>query len=275
MKRCNVCKLSATTRFLCNKCIEDPFRVEELRALLAEKTNLNDLKKTYRKGFAEIRDINSPEFWDKLLGESEEKEKEKQSPVTRDRIKTVAKMIGESQDKLLDAGFGYGLIEKYLNKKGIIFDLHGIDISQKAVKRLREVIYGNFRVGSILEIPFTDKFFDVVLALEILEHIPPSKTFKAINELYRVLKGGGILIASVPLNEGLEEMYRRGINPNGHVRVYTPELIKAELKIPGFKIQQEKYLFAFKNFYWFKDLLRKILLKSRWRPNNIIVLAVK
>jgi len=245
--------------------------VEELRTILAEK-KLNDLKKAYQKGFAEIKDINSPEFWDRLL--KKDRTKEKNSPITTDRIKTVARMIGELRGKLLDVGFGHGFIEEYLGT-GRAFNLCGIDISHRAVERLKRTVSGDFRVGSILEIPFTDQFFDVVLALEILEHVPPHNTFKAINELHRVLKIGGSFVVSVPLNENLEAMYKKGMNPNGHVRVYTSNLIKAELKIAGFKIQQEKCLFAFRNFYWLKNLLQKTLLKSRWQPNDIIALAIK
>lgn len=260
------------TRLLCCECIKDPFRVEELRAILAEKMKLDDLKKTYRKSFAEIRDINSPEFWDKLLVEN--KERERQSPITRDRIKTVARMIDGLQGKLLDVGFGHGFIEEYLGTEST-FDLYGIDISQKAVKKLQKAVNGDFKVGSILEIPFTDKFFDVVLALEILEHIPPHNTFKAIDELHRVLKVDGTLIVSAPLNEGLEEMCRDGINPSGHVRVYTPQLIKTELQITGFQIQKERFLYAFKTLYWLKKILPKTILKNKWIPNNIIILAQK
>lgn len=260
------------TRLLCCECIKDPFIVEELRAILAEKMKFDELKKTYRKNFAEIRDINSPEFWDKLLIES--KEREKQSPITRDRIKTVTEMIGGLRGKLLDVGFGHGFIEEFLGTESL-FDLYGLDISHRAVERLKRAVNGSFQVGSVLKIPFTDKTFDVILALEILEHILPHNNFRAINELYRTLKVGGSLIVSVPLNEGLEEMLRKGINPSGHVRVYTPELIKAELKMAGFKIRQEEYLFAFKNLYRLKNLLQKTLLKNRWRPNVIVVSAIK
>lgn len=272
MIRCSICKLPAASGLLRNECIKDPFRVEELRTVFAKRNRLKDLEETYREDFAEISDINSPEFWNKLLVENEDREKK--SPLARDRIKTVTKVIGKLQGKLLDVGFGHGFIEEHLST-GVAFDLHGIDISSRAVERLNRILSGDFKVGSILKIPFSDDFFDVVLALEILEHIPPHNTFVAINELYRVLKVGGTFVISVPLNEGLEEMIREGVNLSGHVRVYTSELIKAELKIGKFKIQQEKYLFAFKDFYWLKNLLQKTLLKNRWQPNIIIVSAIK
>ena len=72
-----------------------------------------------------------------------------------------------------------------------------------------------------------------------------------------------------PMNEGLGEMDN---NPNGHVRDYTEFLVKAELKIAGFKILESEALYAFTNFYYFKKLLSKFL-KNRWQQNNIIIKA--
>jgi TolB-like protein len=71
------------------------------------------------------------------------------------------------------------------------------------------------------------------------------------------------------MNEGLEEMKD---NPNGHLRMYTEDLITAELRLAGFKVLAVKTLFAFKNFYKVKKIIARIL-KNRWKPNNIIVLA--
>jgi SAM-dependent methyltransferase len=112
-------------------------------------------------------------------------------------------------------------------------------------------------------------FFDVVFMLEVLEHVPPSKTFFLLKNLKRFLKSDGILILSVPTNEGLDGMES---NPNGHVRMYTEDLIRTELKISGFEIIEIKTLYAFSNLYTFKKIIAKIL-KNHWEPNGIIVKA--
>jgi len=79
----------------------------------------------------------------------------------------------------------------------------------------------------------------------------------------------------VPLNEGLEAMISKGKNPNAHVRIYTPELIKAELEINGFKILKVKKLFAFHNLYKLKTFIAKYLLRKKSHYNNIIIFAQK
>ena len=78
----------------------------------------------------------------------------------------------------------------------------------------------------------------------------------------------------MPLNEGLEEMIKQGKNPNAHVRIYTPDLIRAEIEIAGFKILKQKLLFAFNKYYLLKSFLVKFLPGFR-QPNGIIIIAQK
>ncbi|MCK5766961.1 MAG: methyltransferase domain-containing protein, partial [Candidatus Atribacteria bacterium] len=49
------------------------------------------------------------------------------------------------------------------------------------------------RVGSVLNIPFEDNFFEVVACYEVLEHLPFENFNKAISEIFRVSKSWAIL----------------------------------------------------------------------------------
>ena len=53
------------------------------------------------------------------------------------------------------------------------------------------------------KIPFSDGEFDYVFSTEVMEHVPEPKEF--LNEIYRVLKPGGILIMTVPFMQPLHE----------------------------------------------------------------------
>ena len=71
----------------------------------------------------------------------------------------------------------------------------------------------------IQEIPFPDNCFDVVIANQMLYHVPDLS--KAISEVYRVLRRGGKFYASTNGNGGMRTyLYnvRKLINPN------TPDL---------------------------------------------------
>lgn len=273
MANCVICS-SLAAGFLCSKCEDDPFRVEDLRNILAREKRTTDLKETYARTYPSLKNLNSPVFWDEIFRLRGVEEME--SPMTRDRVEEVVEIIKDKEGRMLDVGLGLGFVEKSLlrlNKKDLTF--YGIDISKFAIAKARKKLAGKFTRGSILQIPFASEYFDLVLSLEILEHIPPFQTFKALDELWRVLKKRGLVIVSVPLNEGLEAMCKRGLNPNGHVRVYTAELIRAELEIAKFRILEEKYFYAFKNLYSLKDFLQKTLLKNRWQPNDLLLVAQK
>lgn len=277
MPKCLLCS-SNSTDLLCNKCRENPFRVEELRNLIAKKKDLENLLNLYNPRYSFIKNPNSLLFWNKIFSQRINRKYEEGKFIQRkfDEIVRIISKIMKKKKKLtvLDVGIGLGLLEKeIIKKRGRNISLFGIDISKVAVETAKKEVPGSFQIGSVLKIPFRSKLFEVVICLEVLEHIPPYKVFRALSELKRVIKDDGILIVSVPLNENLEFLHNRGLNLSGHVRIYTPDLIKAELVISGFKVVDEKFFYAFKHFYLIKDLLSKSLCKKRWSYNNILLIV--
>jgi ubiquinone/menaquinone biosynthesis C-methylase UbiE len=65
--------------------------------------------------------------------------------------------------------------------------------------------------------PFEDNSFDNAVCFEAIEHI--EKDYFAISEIYRVLKSGGVFVASTPMKRGEKGRY--------HIREYTVEEFKA------------------------------------------------
>lgn len=245
----------------------DYFEQEQYRTNLARKNRLTKLKSTYSRTRQELPNTNTSKFWSKKLKESGE------FPMSKDRTKTVFNNLQNSRGKLLEIGFGRGeLLQKLQSNKNI--SLFGIDISTFSVNSVRKKVMGLFKKSETTKIPFKSSFFDIVVMLEVLEHIPISKNQIALKEIHRVLKKGGVLVVSVPLNEGLENMISKGKNPNAHLRIYTPPLIKAELKLAGFRINKSIFFYAFNYFYHLKSFIAKLFPGLR-RPNNILVFAEK
>ena len=60
-------------------------------------------------------------------------------------------------------------------------------------------------LADICDLPFEDQSYDLILCNHVLEHIPDD--LKAMNELYRILKKGGTLIAQVPIDVNLDKTY--------------------------------------------------------------------
>lgn len=89
--------------------------------------------------------------------------------------------------KFLDAGCGEGVIVDELNGSGV--NIIGLDMNyhSKLVKR-----------GDITKMPFKNNSFDVILCLDVLEHLDYITQKKALLEIKRVLKKGGTAIFSIP-----------------------------------------------------------------------------
>jgi ubiquinone/menaquinone biosynthesis C-methylase UbiE len=96
--------------------------------------------------------------------------------------------------KLLDAGCGTGWFSKAAVERGA--HVVSMDLGENLMLQVKRKCESERVVGSILEIPFGDNTFDYIVSSEVIEHTPDP--YKAIQELYRVIKPGGILVLSTP-----------------------------------------------------------------------------
>jgi SAM-dependent methyltransferase len=72
-----------------------------------------------------------------------------------------------------------------------------VDISAPALKLLSER-GGRVTLGEVTALPFPEATFDLVCALDIIEHVDDDET--ALQELSRVARPGGMLLISTPLH---------------------------------------------------------------------------
>lgn len=103
----------------------------------------------------------------------------------------------KSGGELLEIGCAYGYFLRYAEK---YFETYGMDISDWAIDRAREVTeHTQLIVGGIetdLEVWFKDKKFDVIVALDVLEHMESPK--KVLETIYSILSDDGSLLFRVP-----------------------------------------------------------------------------
>lgn len=110
----------------------------------------------------------------------------------------------KSKIKILDLGCGNGdlLIEVYNNLKNETFsgyniEYYGVDISMTAIRSVRKKFLGvgnqnNFKRASVLDVPFVNKNFDIIIFSDVMDHI--SDKVHCTMELRRLLKDGGLLL---------------------------------------------------------------------------------
>lgn len=95
---------------------------------------------------------------------------------------------------LLDAGCGTGWFSREAVKRGAI--VYSMDLGENLLSKVKEKCSSNTIIGSVLDIPFEDNHFDVIISSEVIEHVP--EPVKAIQEFHRVLKPGGICVITIP-----------------------------------------------------------------------------
>ena len=96
--------------------------------------------------------------------------------------------------KILDLGVGLGRHSIFFAQKG--FDVSGIDISEYAVNRLKEISDKNnlnidVRQANMLKLPFDDNSFDVVFSYNVIYHTDTKGFDTVLSEIKRVLRSGG------------------------------------------------------------------------------------
>lgn len=108
------------------------------------------------------------------------------------RAREALELIDEPA--LLEAGCGSRcVISRNLRRTGLRFRAHGVDIDPAC--RANPDLDGTF-VASLYSLPFGDQSYNLVLCAWVLEHLEhPSQ---ALEEVYRVLKPGGLFMAWTP-----------------------------------------------------------------------------
>lgn len=146
--------------------------------------------------------------------------------------------------RCLNAGAGEGLYTNFLESVGSINEIVDVDISDNLLKQTEPSALSHRRVvASLTDLPFEDGYFDSCLCSEVLEHIEDDA--KAVAELSRVLKPGGLLIVSVPTPPAPFD--------KAHVREgYSLQQIGDLLQGAGFSVVRHLYC-----FHMFMRLLMK------------------
>ncbi|HBS52021.1 MAG TPA: hypothetical protein DEA62_03435 [Coxiellaceae bacterium] len=95
--------------------------------------------------------------------------------------------------RILEIGIGLGAEHQLFAQGGA--DLYGIDLTERAVEHTRRRLsmfglYSQLGVGDSENLTFGNESFDLVYSWGVLHHSPD--TAKAVAEVHRVLKSGGI-----------------------------------------------------------------------------------
>ena len=147
-----------------------------------------------------VSDYNGYDY-KKIFWEDSDREYEDQA----DRM-AIRKLLPKRMEKFADIGGGYGrLTNEYLKRarKVYLFDYSKTELDQA------KEIYGdkiNTKAGDIYKLPFRDNELDGLMMVRVTHHL--EHLDEAIEELYRVLKPGGVAVIEVANKRTLPKMAR-------------------------------------------------------------------
>ncbi len=185
--------------------------------------------------------------------------KEEPDPAFARRAKIIFENLSLlGKENVLEIGCGRGFYLKTLVDNFTNLKITGIDLNERYLLAAKKFI-NNSRVkllrADAIKLPFKNNTFDRIIASEILEHIPDDQ--KAIEEMFRVLVPGGIILITVPhknypffwdpLNWVLEKLFKKHVASTiwwlagiwaDHVRLYEEKELTQKLENQKFKIEK-------------------------------------
>ena len=166
-------------------------------------------------------------------------------------------------DRVLDMGCGGGRHAFALYRRGA--DVTALDMDAAELKDVSAMFAAMAEAGEVpqgarartvrgtaYDLPFADGTFDRIIAAEVLEHLPEDE--RAMRELFRVLKPGGLIAVTVPrwgpelVCWALSSAYHEV--EGGHVRIYRGSELRRRLTGTGLEATGEHHTHALHAPYW-------------------------
>jgi SAM-dependent methyltransferase len=139
--------------------------------------------------------------------------------------------------RVLDLGCGTGGTLALLARYG---QPHGLDAFGAPLRFCHQRGQRLLVRGDAARPPFADESFELITALDVLEHLPDDGA--ALGEVRRMLAPGGQFLATVPAYRFLWSDHDRALD---HFRRYTARQLGARLEAAGLRVQRLTYAISF------------------------------
>ena len=182
-------------------------------------------------------------------------------------VEDICRRVTDRRPRILDVGCGTGANLMMLSQFG---EAEGVDISEDALAFCRERGLDKVRLGAGEELPYDAGTFDLVTALDVVEHMDDD--LAGLREMQRVLRPGGRVLLFVPTF-----MFLWGLQDDvsNHRRRYRLPQLARVLEQAGFEIERTTYanITFFLPILLIRKLMRLTGIKSE-SENNINVSAL-
>jgi SAM-dependent methyltransferase len=143
---------------------------------------------------------------------------------------------GRKSARILDVGCGTGANAKAFARAGQTI---GIDASIDALQFCQRRGLNTVARSQVEKLPFPDRTFDIVTALDVLEHTDDD--LEALREIQRVCGQKGLVVLTVPAYGFLWSEHDEALK---HRRRYTAHELRNKLTITGFEVVRSSYFIS-------------------------------
>ena len=217
MKVCLACKQTYGSSLQgCPACGLTPPMIEGIPAFAPDLANVND---GFHAGdFADLRRVEDSYFW------------------FRSRTKLLVAMLKKyfpNTQSILEIGCGTGFVLDAFRDAFPRARISGTEIYSEGLRFARDRLpSAAFFQSDARHLPFRDEF-DVVAALDVLEHIPEDEA--VLGQMYEAIRPGGGALITVP-----QHMWLWSMNDEHacHIRRYERTELRAKLEGAGFIVSR-------------------------------------
>jgi len=172
------------------------------------------------------------------------------------------KLINHQTIKILNIGCGPGRSSQYLSNFG---EVTSIEYDKECCEFASKMTGLEIINGSITELPFADKSFDLVCAFDVIEHVEDDQL--AVSEMKRVAKEDAVLLITVP---AFMSLWSHHDVINHHFKRYKSNEIE---KLFDYNTDGQKIFVSYFNFILFLPIyiirqLSNWLISDKKRPGS-------
>ena len=141
--------------------------------------------------------------------------------------------------KILDVGCAKGYMVYDFKRQYPGLEMHGVDISEYAIKNCHPEVKDNLQVGKAESLKFEDNYFDLVISINTVHNLELKDCVDSIKEISRVSKGNSfITVDAYNSDEEKERMFKWNLTAK---TIMSTNDWKNKFKKIGYN----------GNFYWF------------------------
>ncbi len=145
-------------------------------------------------------------------------------------VDPVCRIIDAPGKSILDVACGKGLPMMVLKKKFKFDHIEGVDLYEPYINECRRKgIHDSYTLSDVRELPFKNKSFDIVIALQVLEHLKKDEALSALRDLERIAKKQ--VVVSMPIGK----TFHPAVDGN-KLQLHQSGFVPEELEERGYKV---------------------------------------